>query len=204
MQRIDNKLKYSRNPRNISEKQQELLKQHLTELGDLSGVVFCRANKAYVGGNQRSDVFNGCEITIIEEFEKPTPQKTLAHGFITYNGEKYTYREVEFTEAEFKKACVVANHDGGTFNIDILLETFELEELQELGFEEIELGIMEEESETPDYSEKNKEINTDDFSDKMEMKFVLSSEEYQFIQSELSKLDANKELALLKLLNYEP
>lgn len=159
MKRIDNKLKYSRNPRNISEKQQELLKQHLTELGDLSGVVFCRNNNAYVGGNQRSDVFNGCEITIIEKFEKPTPQKTLAHGFITYNGEKYTYREVSFTEAEFKKACVVANHDGGTFNIDILISDFELEELQELGFEEIELGIMEEESfSEPDSEPKNQKI----------------------------------------------
>jgi hypothetical protein len=53
------------------------------------------------------------------------------------------------------------------------------------------------------FSDKNKEINTDDFSDKMTMKFELSEEEYQFVQSELSKLNANKEMALLKLLKYE-
>lgn len=54
-----------------------------------------------------------------------------------------------------------------------------------------------------DYSDKNKEIDTDEFSDKMELKFVLSSDEYQFIQNELSKINANKELALLTLLKYE-
>ena len=33
-----------------------------------------------------------------------------------------------------------------------------------------------------DYSDKNKEIDVDDFSDKMEMKFQFTSEEYQFVQ----------------------
>jgi len=133
--KISNKDKYKSNPRQITKKQFDLLKSHLEELGDLSGVIYCHNNQAYVGGNQRSEVFNNSKIEIIEKYETPTPQKTVAHGFIHYNGEKYAYREVMFTEQEFKKACIVANNDGGTFDMDILANEFEIEDLKEWGFE---------------------------------------------------------------------
>src|SRR3990167_64495 len=55
-----------------------------------------------------------------------------------------------------------------------------------------------------DYSDKNKEINTDEFSEKMTLKFELSENEYRFICDGLAKIDANKEAAILKLLKYEP
>ncbi len=83
--------KFKGNPRKISEKQKRLLTEHLAELGDLSGVVYCHNNKAYVGGNQRADVFNGAEIEITERFESPTNHHTIAHGFIKWQGEKYVY-----------------------------------------------------------------------------------------------------------------
>ena len=108
------------NPRKITDRQMELLKEHLEELGDLSGIVYCVNNKAYVGGNQRAKIMNGSEIIISERFKEPTNNHTLAHGYIIYNGEKYVYREVSFTEEQFKKACVVSNFDGGEFDFDIL------------------------------------------------------------------------------------
>ncbi len=77
----------------------------------------------------RSEVMDGCEITITERFDKPTPQNTLAHGFITFNGEKFAYREVAFTKREFKQACIVANSNGGTWDWDILLNNDEWLEL---------------------------------------------------------------------------
>jgi len=117
---ISNKLKFDRNPRTITKKQFELLKEHITELGDLSGVVYCHNNKAYVGGNQRSEVFNEALIEVIERYKAPTKNKTIAHGFINFNGEKFAYREVVFTKEEFDKACIVANNDGGTFDWDML------------------------------------------------------------------------------------
>lgn len=132
MQKIDRKLKFKGNPRKISERQQELLKAHLEELGDLSGVVYCRNNKAYVGGNQRSDIFHGSKIVYSQEFEKPNQHGTIAIGWIEYNGELYAYREVEFTEEQFRKACIVANNDGGEWDYQEL-QTWDSEDLEEWG-----------------------------------------------------------------------
>jgi hypothetical protein len=119
-QRIDKSRKYTANPRQITGEQFELLKKHLETLGDLSGVVYCTKNKAYLGGNMRSEIMDGCEIEVVERFDQPTPQKTLAHGFITYGGEKFAYREVAFTKREFKQACIVANSSGGSWDWDVL------------------------------------------------------------------------------------
>jgi len=55
---------------------------------------------------------------------------------------------------------------------------------------------------THDYSDKNKEIDTDEFSDKMTLKFELQEAEYHFIVEVLSRHDASKENALLKILKY--
>jgi len=137
--KIDNNLKFKGNPRKITEKQQILLKQHLEELGDLSGVVYCVNNQAYVGGNQRSDIFHGCNIHYVKQYDEPTEQGTLSHGFIEYNGEEYAYREVSFTEEQFKQACIVANNDGGSFDWDIL-QSWDFEQLVEWGLESEFLG----------------------------------------------------------------
>ena len=134
MNKVSKSLKFKNNPRKITDSQPALLREHLSELGDLSGVIYCHNNKAYVGGNQRSDVFDNSQIEIIERFSEPTKQKTLAHGFIVWQGEKYAYREVAFTESEFKKACIVANHDGGSWDMDILRTEFDIPELAEWGF----------------------------------------------------------------------
>jgi len=127
--------KFKGNPRRMTEKQFSLLKEHIEKLGDLSGVIYCVNNKAYVGGNQRSEIFDGCEIVITERFDEPTALKTLAHGYIVYQGEKYTYREVSFTEEEFKQACIVANNDGGTFDWDILANQWDELKLVEWGMD---------------------------------------------------------------------
>lgn len=136
MERVDKALKYADNPRQITDDQLSMLKRHLETLGDLSGIVYCTINKAYLGGNMRSEIMDGCEIEIVERFDTPTPQKTIAHGFITFEGEKFAYREVAFSSQEFKQACIVANANGGSWDwealaseewIDIALEEWGLE-----------------------------------------------------------------------------
>ena len=158
--KITTENKYENNPRKITDKEKALLKEHLEEFGDLSGVVYCINNKAYVGGNQRSTVFDGSTIEIAERFNKPTNNKTTAHGFIIYNGEKYTYREVSFTKKEFKKACVVANSDGGSFDWEILDQHWEAQDLADWGVKvdfEIEEETETESSEPKDLSDEMKE-----------------------------------------------
>ena len=133
--KIDKKNKYKGNPRSISKKEYKLLKDHLEELGDLAGIVYCQNNKAYVGGNQRSEVFDGCKIEVVESYEEPTDHHTMALGFIHYNGEKYAYREVCFTKELFEKACIVANSDGGSFDWNILDSEWDTVSLTEWGLD---------------------------------------------------------------------
>jgi hypothetical protein len=118
--KISNELKFEGNPRKINDKQKELLKKHIEELGDLSGLVYCQNHKAYVGGNQRSDIFDGAKIEIVKEFKKPNKVKTVANGYIVYNGVRYAYREVKFSEEQFKQACIIANNSGGENDWEML------------------------------------------------------------------------------------
>jgi len=150
---ISNQNKFLGNPRKMSAKEKEQLKKHLESLGDLSGVIYDINSKAFVGGNQRSDIFDGAPITITERFDKPTKNKTVAHGFILYKGEKFAYREVAFTESEFREACIVANNDGGAFDLEILSGWDEYE-LEEWGFD---VGVFEEISEPKNIEKKNLE-----------------------------------------------
>lgn len=118
--RIDKSLKFPDNPRQITAGQFRLLKKHLAQLGDLSGIIYCRNNKAYTGGNMRAEVMHGCEVEIVEKFDKPTTQKTVAYGYVKFKGERFAYREVEFTGEEFRQACIVANSNGGSWDWDAL------------------------------------------------------------------------------------
>jgi hypothetical protein len=128
-------LQYKSNPRKITGSQIERLESDLQKFGDLSGVVYCQANKAYVGGNQRSKIFDGSDITVLERFEEPQSDKTVAIGFINWNGNKYLYREVQFTEEEFREACIVANNDGGSFDWDMLSVEWDKFELSSYGLD---------------------------------------------------------------------
>jgi hypothetical protein len=118
---VSKDLQYKNNPRKITPTRIERLEGDLQKFGDLSGVVYCQNNQAYIGGNQRSKIFDGAEITIVEQFREPQPDKTILTGFITWKGRRYAYREVCFTEPEFREACIVANADGGMWDFDALL-----------------------------------------------------------------------------------
>jgi len=140
-QKIINKdLQYEKNPRKISGSDQEQLEGHLLKFGDLGGVVYCRNHKSYVGGNQRSKIFDGAEIAIVEEYKKARKDKTIAIGFINWNGNKYSYREVLFSQEEFREACIAANNDGGIWDTIKLSSDWTKEELELFGFDMAVLG----------------------------------------------------------------
>lgn len=111
--------------------------------------------------------------------------------------DKWVKSADDLTEDEKTRFLLVDNASFGEFDWDIITNEFEEFPLNDWG---IDLPVLDFDS---DYSGKNKEINTSEFLDKMELKFEVKSDEYKFILSELSKIDENKEAALLKLLNYE-
>jgi hypothetical protein len=133
---------YHKNPRTLSEKQFKNLKRDLLELGDLSGIVHDLNTDEIIGGNQRVrvlDIKPGM-ITLIEKFRKPTKTGTVATGFVTFNGEKYNYRQVKWTPKQCEKANIVANKAGGDWDMDVLANQFEIEDLKDWGFEDFDLG----------------------------------------------------------------
>lgn len=142
--KISKKLKWENNPRRISKHQFELLEKHIDALGDLSGVVYCHNHNAYLGGNQRSEVFDGAKIEITERFNPPTDKNTTAIGFIIFKGEKYAYREVCFSDYQFRQACIVANNGGGENDWDELAN-WDMDELNDWGLYPVQFDDPEEE-----------------------------------------------------------
>lgn len=143
---------YYKNPRQITKKEFSQLKEWLRELGDLSGVVHDLNSDEIIGGNQRSRVFNvnECEIEIVQRFDPPDEQGTVAFGFIVWEGKRYNYRQVRWTAKQCEKANIVANKAGGSFDFDVLGNQFELDDLLNWGFSERELQLSFPKDEGPD------------------------------------------------------
>ena len=116
MAKIDSSNKWAHNPRKITASQRADLAKWMDELGDLAGITYCHNAKAYATGNQRSDVLSGAEIVYTHQFDEPDKQGTVALGYAEKDGAKYAYREVRWTEEQFKQACIVANSAGGSFD----------------------------------------------------------------------------------------
>lgn len=129
------------NPRKITKVQLENLEKWLRKYGDLSGIIYNRQTKNFVGGNQRSKTmnFDECEIEIVNRFRRPDKQGTTAIGFVIWEKFKYNFREVDWAEATEKAANIIANKSGGVFDFDILQEHFEADSLLEWGFSSKEI-----------------------------------------------------------------
>jgi ParB-like chromosome segregation protein Spo0J len=111
--------------------------------------------------------------------------------------DSWVKRADELTNDQKKEFIIKDNVGFGEHDWDKLANEWDSEQLNDWGLDVWQAP------EDVDYSDKNQEIDTDMFSDKMTLKLELSEDEYSFVSDELSKVNANKELALLKLLGYE-
>ena len=146
---------YHKNPRAITEKQIENLRETLPELGDLGGVVHDLNSDEVIGGNQRIRAMGllGVEPVIVQRYDPPNAQGTVAVGYYEVNGEQFKYRAVMWTPRQCEKANIVANKAGGTWDFDTLANDFEMADLLEWGFEEGELVGWAVPDEFPEYDE---------------------------------------------------
>ena len=128
---------YHKNPRKITPKQLEQLKSNIEELGDLSGIVHDLNTDEIIAGNQRSKVIDiaKCKIVITEKYDEPTPQGTVAWGYVVYDGQKLNYRQVRWTDEQREKANITANSLGGEFDYDILKERFDVNLVKDWGID---------------------------------------------------------------------
>lgn len=148
---------YHKNPRKITAKQLEQLKANIEELGDLSGIVHDLNTDEIIAGNQRSKVIDiaKCEIVITEKYDNPTPQGTVAWGYVVYDGQKLNYRQVRWTDEQREKANITANSLGGEFDYNILNEKFNVSLLEDWGINPIGLNIVNDENIDNFFEEKS-------------------------------------------------
>jgi hypothetical protein len=170
---------YHANPRKpLSDKAKELLDKSLNEFSkmlELRPIVYDPETMETLGGNKRLE-------------------RLIQLGF-TEVPEQWVKSAEGFTEEEKKRFIITDNTDFGTqWDFDILQSEF-----SEFDFGDFDLRIPE----TPniqDYSDKNKEIDVDDFSDTMTIKLSYVEDDYFKVRDALSKIAATPEQAVFKLL----
>jgi len=110
----------------------------------------------------------------------------------------------DMTDLQIKAFRLSVNKMAELADWDNELLSIELEFLKDEGFDLDLLGFDDASLELPDYSDKNKELDADDFSDDvMELKLKFSQEQYEFIIEKLRKINSSHEMALLQAFNYE-
>ena len=126
---------YHKNPRQITGKQLNDLKQSLDRFGDLSGIVHNIPTNELVGGHMRDKAINiaECEIEIVQQFNPPTDNGTVALGYVIYAGER--------SDEMVEQANIQANSLGGDWDFDVLADQFEVDDLLDWGFTEFSLGL---------------------------------------------------------------
>lgn len=108
-----------------------------------------------------------------------------------------TYLIEGLTEERERELIIRDNVSNGEWDWDIITNEFDAEELEEWGLDTPDNWSEE------DYSDKNKEIDIDELSDKMILKLEFNEDEYSFVLDQLSKINASKEIAILEKLGYE-
>jgi hypothetical protein len=164
-----------RNPRKIDKPKIDKLKKSIQEFEKMLELrpIVVDENSVILGGNMRYFAL-----------------KELGYKDIP---DTWVKRANELTETEKQRFIIADNLSFGEWDWELLATDWNAQELSEWGLEL---------PEHIDYSDKNSEIDTDDFSEKMQMVFEFDSAEFQHVMDSLANIDANKETAILKLLKY--
>jgi len=94
----------------------------------------------------------------------------------------------------------VYNQRHNEINPDVLTEWLEVEAI---AVETVNVGSLNAGMSSGDYSDKNKEIDVEDFADQMEIKLKYTEDEYHMVRDGLAKIAQTPEDAVYKLLGYE-
>ena len=103
----------------------------------------------------------------------------------------------DLTPEQQKQFIIKDNIGYGEWDWELLANDWNVEELEEWG-----LTIPNFETNL-DYSDKNKEVDTDSFSEDMVMTLKFTEEQYLIVREKLSAIAATPEEAILKLIENE-
>lgn len=111
-----------RNPRlPFNEDERAAFLRSLQEFGDLSGIVRNRRTDQLVGGHKRVETFsslNNAQITVTDRLKIPDATGTIAFGYVTVAGTRWSYREVDWTEDKEIAANLAANLAANQFGAE--------------------------------------------------------------------------------------
>lgn len=173
-----------KNPRQIRDHRYEKLKKSIEDAPEMLQLrellVYPHGGKfVIIGGNMR---YRACK----EIGYKELPCKVL---------------DAETPVEKLRQYAIKDNENFGEYDWDVVANEWDTAEMEDWGVElPTDWGA---ELEGEEINNSNKEIEDAEIGDKVEIKFQFSIEEWQFINAKLQKVNANKEMALLKILNYD-
>lgn len=173
-----------KNPRQIRDHRYEKLKKSIEDAPEMLQLrellVYPHGGKfVIIGGNMR---YRACK----ELGYKELPCKVL---------------DAETPVEKLRQYAIKDNENFGEYDWDVVANEWDTAEMEDWGVElPTDWGA---ELEGEEINNSNKEIEDAEIGDKVEIKFQFSIEEWQFINAKLQKVNANKEMALLKILNYD-
>lgn len=148
MNRINDLRPNVKNPRKITDEKLKMMRESIIKFGDLSGFVFNVRTGNLVSGHQKQKITpEESEIFIEKKYEKPTMAGTIATGYVLINGERFSYRSVDWDEPTELAAMIAANKHGGEFDLGALEQIIlDLDhanyDLDLTGFDSIELDNL--------------------------------------------------------------
>ncbi len=173
-----------KNPRQIRDHRYEKLKKSIEDAPEMLQLrellVYPHGGKfVIIGGNMR---YRACK----EIGYKELPCKVL---------------DAETPVEKLRQYAIKDNENFGEYDWDVVANEWDTAEMEDWGVElPTDWGA---ELEGEEINNSNKEIEDAEIGDKVEIKFQFSIEEWQFINAKLQKVNANKEMALLKILDYD-
>lgn len=173
-----------KNPRQIRDHRYEKLKKSIEDAPEMLQLrellVYPHGGKfVIIGGNMR---YRACK----EIGYKELPCKVL---------------DAETPVEKLRQYAIKDNENFGEYDWDEVANSWDTAEMEDWGVElPTDWGA---ELDGEEINNSNKEIEDAEIGDKVEIKFQFSIEEWQFINAKLQKINANKETALLKILNYD-
>lgn len=114
------------NPRVLQPENQRRLAESMSAFGDLSGLVYNRQLDLMVGGHQRKGQLSpDARVVVTERYAEPNEVGTVAVGYVEGpDGERWSYREVEWDADKHRLANVAANNRAmqGEFHFPTLAD----------------------------------------------------------------------------------
>jgi len=190
------------NPRIIRDEKYRVLVRSVAQFPkmlDKRGIVV-DGSKMILGGNQRwraiLDILKMPESELTALLNGDT--ETFARWEILREKqavpENWIVDGSDMTDDEIRRFIIADNVEMGEHDWDMLANQWDADELADWG---VDVPTFD------DYSDKNKEIDTNDFADEMIIKLKYNEDDYAKVREQLSKVAATPEQAVWKLLGNE-